>query len=312
MSSYNPRTLLRLTTADGSKHCTAVVLKNGTLFEVKNEISAVRERFETLEAWQQARGTELLLTTSPSKPRQTSVPSIPEDTKGFNYPDHNKYSTNEKTPFGWLQWVYSMILEAAPQLLENETLKEAYNKMVAITTEHADDIYLHRTYTHPTDRYTMCNLIWHGAPNHPSTFRGYSMCFKSEYLTSNYPGKPLTKYDILREQILKEYKTIVEIVRPAVSDYIQKHEKILDLKPFIRSKNQSIRYFEKKVKQLKAKLAYREKNSHREVKNVSGYKWNLEWKMDEAQKMIRYMQDEIQKQIEETDRFKAELGIRSE
>jgi hypothetical protein len=258
MSSNAPGTLFRLTTADGSKHCTAVVCKNGSLYEVKNEISAVRERFETLEAWQQARGADLVLTTDTSKAGATGPLIQIGNTHGFHYPDERV------SAFYWLKWVYSMLVEAAPQLLENETLKAAYNKMVAVTTENKDRIntYYYRICRYSSSsRYNKDNLRL--TPNSYNGWNGYYCGFVLEYRFST------SETNKIRKEIAEQYRIIVEIVSPAVQEYMSSRYESHIKKYYISKIKRRVKHLERKQMKIAKELEDTKKKLDEEVAEMA-------------------------------------------
>jgi hypothetical protein len=132
MTSYAPGTLFRLYTNDETqsisfptkpKHYTAVLLKDGKVLEVKNPDTGLKNTFDSLEVWQSSR-PDCTLKADESK---SSGVLIGYDTSSFNYP------TEKHSAYKWVQWCYSIVKEAAPQLLNSEEFKLAYNNMVEQT-----------------------------------------------------------------------------------------------------------------------------------------------------------------------------------
>lgn len=245
--SQVPGTLFRLTTADGSKHCTAVVCKNGSLYEVKNQISTARETFESLEAWQQARGTDLLLTTDTSKAGGPLIQT--GKTHGFNYP------VEKESAFRWLQWVYSILLEAAPQLLHTETLKAAYNKMVAVSSENKARIrtYYYRICSYSSSsRYSKDNLrIIPNSHNGWNGWNGYYCGFHREY---EFSGSEREKYNNVRKEIAEQYRIIVEIISPAVEEYMSSRYELLTKKYYISKIKRRVKHLENKKTKIEKEI----------------------------------------------------------
>ena len=232
-------TLHRLTTADGSKHCTAVVLKTGQLLEVKNEFTGIRgAKFDSLEAWKAAREGQLTLSTNDSK--------TAANFKGFNVP------TERVVAYRWLQWCYSIICELAPHLLENETLQAAYNALAEVSTLYSDDLHTYNVYTSDIERYNPRNIHCAVTKYGDTISIGYPFRFKSHYnynvpLDSMFNGNFIP--EVHREptkKIIDSYKAICEILGPVIGAQLEKKYQIADLKRFIIATEKAIKAEEKK------------------------------------------------------------------
>ena len=148
MPSYAPGTIFRIYSADKSKHYTAVLLKNGKVLETKNPDvthvdkaiaqtqaqaqTQVKKTFDTLDEWLLNHdATEDTVHIDKSKGSGVVIGS---DTHGFNYPPENTQS------FNWIQWCYSIVLEAAPHLLQSDKFRSEYNGMVDLCYKHQHEL----------------------------------------------------------------------------------------------------------------------------------------------------------------------------
>lgn len=255
-------TLHRLTTADGSKHCTAVVLKTGQLLEVKNEFTGIRgAKFDSLEAWKAAREDQLTLSTNDSK----TVANF----KGFNVP------TERVVAYRWLQWCYSIICELAPHLLENETLKAAYNTLAEVSTLYKDDLHTYNVYTSDVQRYNPENIKSIVTQYGDLISIGYPFKFKSHY-HYRVPVDRIYNGSIIPEahreptkKIIDSYKEICEILKPAIGADLEKKYRIADLIRLIRIKERDIKVEEKKKERFLKRHEMKLYLLKRDLKNAS-------------------------------------------
>jgi len=125
MTTYPPKTILRLYDADKTTHCTAVVTKFGTVFEIKTSAGKTGREYTSVEDWTTTRnmGGELTIDTA-----KADFFFVPPDTKGFKYP--RKRSDN-----CFAAWLYEIMVEGAPHLLDNPAVRDAYNTFVDTCAE---------------------------------------------------------------------------------------------------------------------------------------------------------------------------------
>jgi hypothetical protein len=237
--SYAPRTLFRL-----SDKYTAVLLKDGSVFEVKNKDTNTRSKYESLEAWKAAH-PDLPLTTDTSKAYGIVIGS---DTYGFNYP------TEKHEVFKWVQWLYSMLCEAAPHLLKNEELKTLYNKMVELVSQqkgfldHCYSLSLSsKIYSIEYLNWQPTRLEYRKEVPHPTC--GYPGRFQSkEY------GMCDTKLTPIQQEIIQTYKKILDIVEPDLKPYIEKKWKIYEIKRIVSCHQTSIKKIQKKINEFEERI----------------------------------------------------------
>lgn len=146
-----PGTLYRCYADDG-RHWTAVIRSGGTVMEVKNpDAGAARgSTFDTVEAWSSARGCSRVEADS------SKVSGIREvkDTHGF------KYDWSKRMWSRAMNWIYEMIEEGAPHLLEREDVRNEFNKLVDMFEQYKDgmECYVLRKFRYEASSLIPCNL----------------------------------------------------------------------------------------------------------------------------------------------------------
>lgn len=280
-TTYAPGTLFRIySTVDspsisfpttGSKHYTAVLLKDGKVLEVKNPDTGKKETFPSLTMWRASHGaTEDDVRVDNSNGQGIIVGT---DTNGFNYPNewHSAYA--------WIKWLYLMVGEAAPQLLKSEEFKTLYNQMVELCNKHKQELrhwdYSFRGKTR-YDAYNLKNRYangdkWDGYPGH---------FYYENYHYSPYTGpghKRYTKedYEAARNEFVSVYKKIYEIVHPVISDYMTKKHNILSTQSKIARSKAIIKKYEKKTQQLESTIKWYKSTVQAEIANIAKYETEL-------------------------------------
>lgn len=120
MTTVIPGTLYRCYADDG-RHWTTVACLGGTLIEVKNPDGGRGTVFDSVEAWSAARGGGRVEADS----SKVSGPlKVVKDTHGFNYDWSRRYFTRITN------WIYELMEESAPLLLEREDVRDEFNKLV--------------------------------------------------------------------------------------------------------------------------------------------------------------------------------------
>ena len=252
MTSYNPGTMFRIYSADNSKHYTAVLLKDGQVLEVKNPDTGKKETFPSLTMWRASHGaTEEDVKVDASK---SSGVVIGSDTNGFNYPP----------AFGrvyrWVQWCYSIVKEAAPELLKSEEFKTAYNNMVELCTKHMQELTDWRSYSPGINRYNPSNIRIATKNQYRGEMSGFPGSFQYQYYSNSpYSGpgyKRYTKedYDKATSEIGEAYVAIVNIIKPEIEDYMAKKYKIAQTENDIRYRRSAIKRYEKKLSALQGTI----------------------------------------------------------
>jgi len=110
MTTYAPRTLLRLYNPDKTAHVTGVVLKDGRIYETTG-----RKTYDSFDQWNTERDQGGNMTIDTSKAEGVI---ISDDWKGF---------TKSKGYTPHTDWIYCSMLEYTPHLLEREDVRNAFN-----------------------------------------------------------------------------------------------------------------------------------------------------------------------------------------
>ncbi len=242
--SFAPGTMFRSYTADQSKHYTAVLLKDGKVLEVKNPETGIKTTFDSFDAWQ-ASHPDCTLKIDESKSFGVVMTSIND---GFNYP-------NEKhRAYRWIQWCYSIVKEAAPQLLNSEEFKLAYNNMVALCTKHKKGLYDYHNYHSNVDRYEPKNITINKKLN---TY-GYPAYFKTEVYQHSYFPRQLNSPQYSKEEykqacidIGTAYEALINIIKPQIESYMTKKFNIFNTRQNINYSRAAINRYVKKINRLK-------------------------------------------------------------
>jgi len=252
MSSYNPGTMFRIYAADNSKHYTAVLLKDGQVLEVKNPDTGKKETFPSLTMWRASHGaTEEDVKVDASK---SSGVVIGSDTGGINYPTEKHYA------YKWVQWCYSIVKEAAPQLLNSEEFKAAYNNMVEFCTKHKQELTDWRSYSSSMNRYSPNNILIAAKNQYYGEMCGFPGRFQYQYYShSPYSGVghkryTATDYTEAGNELGAAYVAIVNIIKPEIEGYMTKKHKIAQTKNDISYRQAAIKRYEKKLSALQGTI----------------------------------------------------------
>jgi hypothetical protein len=180
---------------------------------------------------------------------------IGSDTLGFNYP------TEKARTYKWVQWCYSIVKEAAPQLLNSEEFKAAYNNMVEVCTKHKQELTDWHNYRPGMKRYNLDNiLIVNNKNQYRGVMSGFPGSFQYQYYSNSpYSGpgyKRYTKedYDKATTEIGAAYVAVVNIIKPEIEPYMPKKYKIAQTEYDIRDKRAAIKRYEKKVSKLQNEI----------------------------------------------------------
>jgi len=131
MSTFAPRTLLRLYNPDKTAHVTGVVLKDGRIYETTG-----RKTYDSFDQWNTERDQGGNMTIDASKAEGVI---ISDDWKGF---------INSKGYTPHTDWIYEMMLEYTPHLLEREDIRNAFNHYQSVYADllRKRDIHTSRYY----------------------------------------------------------------------------------------------------------------------------------------------------------------------
>jgi hypothetical protein len=236
--AYAPGTLFRL-----SDKYTSILLKDGSVYEVKNRDTNTKAKYDSLDMWL-SNHPDLPLTVDASRGCGVVIGS---DTHGFNYPRENENA------FFWVQWCYSRICEAAPHLLKNEDLKAHYNRMVELVLKEKDT--LRHYYFRLLGPLTYSSSLLNWQPT--EIIRGKEVPSK----LCGYPGGfgPFNIYDCTnltptQEEIIQTYKKILDIIKPDLEPYINKKREYQQKKRIIALKQRQIKHLQKKIHEFEERV----------------------------------------------------------
>lgn len=156
---YTIGSLLRIFTADRSKHYTAVVLKDGKLLEVKNPETTERTMFESVEKYLELRLVDGA--TLEVSDKETVVKERKEKVKveGVKSKKNKIRCPKASGPWSnWIRWCYSIMKEGARDLLSNEDVIVAYNTYAKILFKYKDELSTDQTFTRKYYRYNLTNI----------------------------------------------------------------------------------------------------------------------------------------------------------
>ncbi len=249
MTTYNPKTLLRLYDASGTYLSTAVVLNDGNVLEVKNSDGKNKGQYSCTESWQETRPDSALRVDD--KNASSIAPIRYKDKYGFI----DQYGSR------WTQWLLKMMYEGTPHLLEREDVRNAYNNLTNLLARHSAHLQSHgRRYAGPTkyyadnltcDTYGWCGLhvYWKGAP-------------------------PVGNVEIMKE-LTDAYKTLYGLIGNEVRTYMKKQSDIALAKSNLKYYNKQSYMTDYRVRRL------------REEADKLQQKWNeFNKKIEEMKKII--------------------------
>jgi hypothetical protein len=236
MTSYNPGTLFHI--YNDSIHYTSVMTKDYKILEIKNPNSKEKRQFDSLDEWCSSHNmSEKDVKIDTYK----SSGIVIKDTDGFNYPKENHPA------YLWVNWCYSTVFEFAPQLLESNEFKIEYNKMVDLCNKYKDTLYHRKDYFIGIELYNLSELTYY---REGAYWNGYIGRSKGECIggCDNY----LNNQE--RNEILKVYKSIIDIIIPPLKDKLKKKYSILYTKDSIKSFEKENKRYEEIIKNLHNKI----------------------------------------------------------
>jgi hypothetical protein len=124
MTSYAPGTVLRIKGPDGSERL-AIQRSNGNVLEVHG---TERTTFSNVKEWEAARGGSAVT--------EEEMRIVNKDTRGFLYDwDHTNHSR-------FTNWLFEMISEFAPALLDREDVRDAFNHLVGVFKKYPAELFV--------------------------------------------------------------------------------------------------------------------------------------------------------------------------
>jgi hypothetical protein len=230
MSAFARGTLFRSYNADRTAHSTAVLLKDGTMQELKNADGSEKKIYPSYEAWASEKGAAAVEIDT-SKATGTLLTT---DARGFNVDLTIDY--NGASP--WFQWLFRMMAEIAPHLLANHTVKDAFNALVAVCAKHKG--FGMRVSSHnKIHYYDPAGLSYN--PEKPASF-GW---FQEDWLGDKYMAE--------KAEIGAIYKVFYELVAADLHPTMQKKHELINVKHMIKWRNIHIRRYESRIRVLRTR-----------------------------------------------------------
>lgn len=266
--------IYRLYPSDDQKHYTAVAIAGGKVLEVKGPDTTTKTTYDSLEQWKTARGPAVKFEESPPAFNVRKG----DEFYGFHYPvkTSNKYQFGAAGVWEWPRWCFSMIREGAPQLLKEEAVRNAYNSLITVLKKYNG--HTHREIHLTLERYAVSNLQWKdGAINyHGQAWCGAPFIFVKEprltYVKSidelKTTAKNIEFYVGAREEILKQYKALYDLIAPTLIPYMKRAGAISYAK-------KELEYAEKVIREYPVEIANRTKYLEKANEKLSTLKQNL-------------------------------------
>jgi hypothetical protein len=239
MSSQIPGTLYRSFTPDRSHHATALLLRDGSIVQIKDSAlnNGARYTFPSYDAWVASR-PDTIIEADTKNARGVIV--NPADTHGFTYYNH-KYNETE-----WTDWCYEIMLEGAPHLLEKEPVKTAFNALVELLKSHK---YTFTSYSYlfkGVNRYKPNTLY--------DTVRA-KMCggLPFNLMPSRYAQMKLP------QELIDGYTVLYNLIKDDLTPFLTAKTARLNLEYLIRFQQSQIKKTEKRIANYKDSIAYSER-----------------------------------------------------
>lgn len=237
---YAPGTVFRFYASSAAEHYTGLFLKDGAVLQIKTPNGTSKTKYDSFETWRASIDPSYnVLKVDASKAR-----GAPD---GFDYPD------SHHPVYTWLKWCMSITWEAAPQLLENQDYKQAYNVLAALNRKYKDCIDYH--YLVGNRRYNTINL----SPDPFATRVSARVCYFTNYSRSYRLTREITA---IQTEITDAHKKLVEFLEP-IRPYMERQFKIGELKKQIRAEEAGVRRKMRKMDQIQLKI-----NAHKTAINM--------------------------------------------
>jgi hypothetical protein len=224
--SYITGTIFRI--KDDTRHITAVQLAGGNVLEVKNntQTDRIQKVFSTLSEWYTEYGissTDMLQITS----KDNTIPIKLID--GYSYPKTPNIKT--QLVFGWSKWLYRVLNECCPHLLERDDIKRAFNKMIEMCKECSNIIQLYYPSSKRQNLYETSYII---ADSHRNSEWEYirarvtdpeSLYFKINNYSRVLRPKQLTDYNTKKNDFITAHTTLLSLITPELLPIMKIKEK---------------------------------------------------------------------------------------
>lgn len=243
-------TMYRIYSEDNSKHYTAILLKDGSVLEVKNPDTNQKTKFPSLEAWRLSHSTDESGVIEDKRFNPVS--------NGFECPKISTSTTD------WLVWCYKLIAEGAPKLLNRDDVKEAYNALVKVCSKYSNIIkFLYNRaenkYSENMLKWSLTKTSWYYGENKgevPDKWCGFQAYFVQEYSIyyASTPKYNKEEYDRIAAEIVAYYKTLYDLISPELTEFMKRRDIEQKKKYKIMRLNADINRKKKKIGKLQMEL----------------------------------------------------------
>jgi hypothetical protein len=236
MTTYAPRTLLRIFNDDKTAHITGVILKDGSLFGITD-----KKTYESVDVWKAGSTMKGEMTVDVSKAAGYVLPL-----------DSNGFEVLESVPHSF--WIYNKIVQYTPHLLECEDVKTAFNTYNGVL---CDKILCYNICVYPPSNYQAkyANLI------SPDEYMTRGMPFG--YVRSTYPnGKTrcqfTKKLDI--EHLTSVYTPLYDLIKTDLIPHITKCKEDYVKKMTVSRNKRLLIVYRRRIEKYKKLIELYEKN----------------------------------------------------
>lgn len=227
MTTYAPKTLLRLYKTDNTYVCTAVVLNTGQVYEVKNHDGAEKKTYDSHESWKAERGADMEVRADETK-SSGSIRGKP-DANGFI--DHCGYA--------YTQWLLNIMREGTPHHLKNEAVRDAFNNLTETVNKYRDILRPDRSYYSGYHKYYIYNI----GPAY-GVFGGFPVHVSARPVPAEYG----------EEAIRTAYKGLIDLIGPDVKAYLKKKNEQIQAARDLKYNAKMIIKFDGRSRKLKWEL----------------------------------------------------------
>lgn len=201
--------------------------------------------------------TEVKKSKRSAKAEKVEKPKVekPEKNHGFKVPPKNGRNKSIR----WCYHVYHMIEEAAPTLLKDENVKNAYNNVIDCCMKYEGrlDTWIPAKY----HKYS------HGIKPETSTtygyFKGMTLRFNNEY-DAYHNANLKQEFKTISEEILKTYNVLYDLIKRNVVNY-------MEIKAHEEKGKKDIEYYHRAMEKLERDIKAYEQAIETARRSISDY-----------------------------------------
>lgn len=196
-----------------------------------------------------------------AKPKAEKVekPKVekPEKNHGFKVPPKNGRNKSIR----WCYHVYHMIEEAAPTLLQDENVKNAYNNVIDCCMKYEGrlDTWIPAKYHKYTHGIKLENSSGYGY----GYFKGMPLRFNNEYDAYNNANLK-QEFKTISEEILKTYNVLYDLIKRNVVNY-------MEIKAHEEKGKKDIEYYHRTMEKLERDIKAYEQAIETARRSISEY-----------------------------------------